>query len=437
MIVEKPLNIKTLEKEFDMIYEWNDPKFQVILCVNNETEQYREFVLCNEKRNVIVDYSVSCVFKNNIINFKIEINFLKNEKKIMLLLSPRFKIISKNPNSISIRRNGSFVYVESNDNFDNIEINYILDKNISTDEILHPGTLWLLKPVDAWEIIKFNLKFIDSSILLSTPVFLNDEIDLSRICLIVNYSCGLIFEYKNKDIVLETSLYDRKIIPKYYFNEIIRYADFYYKIMDKVLEVRFISANLNIHSCFSVPGLIIYDRMLMQNPKLLLFTYLFHEINHQMIGNELLFHGKGSIWIKESLTEYIQLIYLRKRFGDSFYKKMVLKYTSIYFKYKKDEIPLNNIKEEISYDTYMCTVASKGVLLFLYAFTHVDNKVNTIRDLICSLKSIKKRISLNDFLKIFMPKLPYETQENILFYIQTIGIPDLESIIDDEGDYNG
>lgn len=65
----------------------------------------------------------------------------------------------------------------------------------------------------------------------------------------------------------------------------------------------------------SLPGAIVVDPKLLQTPATMLFRYLPHELAHQWFGNRVRFEGPGSLWLQESLAEYLQLLYAAHRLG--------------------------------------------------------------------------------------------------------------------------
>jgi len=71
----------------------------------------------------------------------------------------------------------------------------------------------------------------------------------------------------------------------------------------------------------SFPRLVAFDRELLSAPATLLFRFLPHEIAHQWMGLRVRFAGEGRLWLQESLAEYLQLLYLRRRLGERIFER--------------------------------------------------------------------------------------------------------------------
>lgn len=100
--------------------------------------------------------------------------------------------------------------------------------------------------------------------------------------------------------------------------ELSQFLDFYYSLFGRPLECRIVDIeNLQVNA-ISCKNLILVDGCMCAKPLVFLYKYLFHEIIHQELGLTTVFVGRGRHWLLESLTEYLQLCYLKTRFGEAF-----------------------------------------------------------------------------------------------------------------------
>ena len=144
--------------------------------------------------------------------------------------------------------------------------------------------------------------------------------------------------------------------------------NFYNQIFGRKLSVEIINCNEIGSMCYSYQGLILFRSELINNTYSFLFQFMFHEIIHQIIGNYLMFSGPGSLWLKESLTEYIQLLYIYFRFGKKVYIKQYKFYADKYKKYQEYDVPILDIFDGVDKNHFMATIGSKGIILFDYIF---------------------------------------------------------------------
>ena len=425
MIIKNPDEMLRLKKIFVEHQELNDTDFHILLCQNTGLNNFREFVYC-KKRHIINRYSLSCSVKRKCIDFEVEIDLEQKEQYFILLLNKLFVLNTVYPANIIHTTIGNIIILENIAGFKQVKISYTFYSE--EVEIYYPNSLWLIKPIDYWKILEFDIKKIDYPVLVSNAIKRNGEFNLAEICLLIDRIKGPIFYCNRQDRVAKITDKDA-IIPDYFFVELKRYTNFYCHVMgeDKI-NIRFVGTKLPNNGCVSMPGLIVFNQSLLQNPHILLYTYFPHEINHQVIGNKLLFHGDGSLWIKESLTEYIQSLYWKERFKTSLYRNMIKKYADIYFKYNEFEIPISMINESVSNECYLCTIAGKGVLLFMYAFLETENPILLLQSLILELNNIGRKITLELFLSILAPKLSSKTFRNLIHYVYNLGVPCLEVI---------
>ena len=73
----------------------------------------------------------------------------------------------------------------------------------------------------------------------------------------------------------------------------------------------------------SYPRLVTVAPTLLSAPATMLLRFLPHEIAHQWFGLTVKFGGAGSLWLQESLPEYLQLLFNRHRFGQRMFSRQL------------------------------------------------------------------------------------------------------------------
>lgn len=103
--------------------------------------------------------------------------------------------------------------------------------------------------------------------------------------------------------------------------ELERLARFFHERLPPLGTVCIASTQLSAAAALSYPGTILVDDSLLDRPATLLYRFLPHEFAHQWFGHLVTFHGEHVIWLNEGLPEYLQLLFLRSRFGERMLKK--------------------------------------------------------------------------------------------------------------------
>jgi len=155
--------------------------------------------------------------------------------------------------------------------------------------------------------------------------------------------------------------------------KLINFLQFYNYFSDSQLNVRVYEANVEYALGLSYPGLILLNTKIFKNQLFMLYKYLIHELVHQYIGLKLKFSNE---LLCESITEFMQLLYIRECFDDNVYKA-----------YKKSYVRA----VELCNDEHLF---NKGVLVWEYIFDfHMQNKMN-LRNLFIYLYGLKKEITM-------------------------------------------
>lgn len=289
-------------------------------------------------------------------------------------------------------------------------------KKIDQHVFFLQGSGWLLMPTVNYKIVDFC---VDSncSILLGNANKLYGFYDLNRISLFFPDDNSWLIHKEINKILINT-----KLLGNEYLSEVTRFVEYYRNLMKEEPYFEVAVCDEIPARCISMRGLILCKKKMLNKGRVFLFQYLFHEIIHQVIGNELVFEGKGRLWLKESLTEYLQTLYLSVRFGEELYFKRISAYLDDYNKNKQYEIPMMQIGEECSEKLFHATFASKGILLFhklLYG-----RGIAGLSDIISELKTLGRRIMVEDFLECVDDNL-YPNKLQIIYYLNYIGLPNI------------
>ena len=148
----------------------------------------------------------------------------------------------------------------------------------------------------------------------------------------------------------------------------------------------------------SFEGVIALNNKLYEKPYTFIYKYLPHEMIHQCNGCKIKYIGHAKEWLRESLTEYVQLVMLKKILGNKFYNDQIKEYVKMdtisgdntkvnlyQFDSEKDRVFLNSL------------VYGRGVLLFRKI---INDDINLLTQLFYRLKKLKSNVSLIDFMNI-------------------------------------
>lgn len=105
---------------------------------------------------------------------------------------------------------------------------------------------------------------------------------------------------------------------------------FFSRLVGTVKFLRVVSARATGPMALSIPNMVVLQPDLLQDPLVLLFLFLPHEIGHYWLGQQVRFVGHLSI-LMESLVEFLQLFFLRYRLGIVGYEYIK---THIYSRYQ-------------------------------------------------------------------------------------------------------
>ncbi|WP_214484549.1 hypothetical protein [Bacillus sp. SM2101] len=345
------------------------------------------------------------------MDIQTEIVFKHPTKEMIFFLDESYKIIEINSdqslNPIQYQK-GQFVKISDNTKFTKLFIKYgstIKLSNINiTPGIYHFPYFSLCSNLN-------NIKIhINSQCLFTTNAVKTKDgkyqiFDLRDLVIVSNDNninctnfCILI---QNRKVIVSPST--KKVFSHLNICEEIRkFLNFYYSIFEKPLNIRIMDSHcLNVNA-ISYKGLILFNPKLLSKPSVLLYKYLFHEIIHQEIGLNTIFYNKGRFLLLESLTEFIQLLYLKERFGETIYSKQI-KYSYQLYKnnieYTKN-IPISdyyNINDNFGFLGLIC---GKGILFFDFLFRKAVIDKDVLKKIITAFKFHKNYISIGIFKNI-------------------------------------
>lgn len=197
----------------------------------------------------------------------------------------------------------------------------------------------------------------------------------------------------NKINIVNDVFKNNRISTKYYLESI---KNFYQYLTG-------VNLTVSIYLCDNIPALsiseskkIIFQTALISLKDVAMYLYFPHEVFHQIIGNEVKFIGAGKIWMLESLTEYLQLLYI-KHINKSLYLKQLLYYLERYKKTAAHDIPILSIDNNSTELNIKATIESRGVLIFLIYFNKIEEQ--KIRQFLKRMISIKN-FTLSIFLEL-------------------------------------
>ena len=166
--------------------------------------------------------------------------------------------------------------------------------------------------------------------------------------------------------------------------------DFYCYLTGLALNVSFYICDLIPALCISGKGRIIFKSSLIAYRDAAMFLYFPHEIFHQLIGNRIKIVGRGNLWIKESLTEYLQLLYIKNK-SRRLFQKQVKFYLERYHEYMDFDISIFSINQNTEDECIKATIESKGVLIFLIYFSNIEE---------CNIRQLLQIMSCHKYIDV-------------------------------------
>lgn len=351
--------------------------------MNNDILEYNVDIEINEKE----EYTISIGFVNDIV----EVVFVLNVDYEVTYIS----------DGVGFQRQNEIIKLTNSDGFSSLTIKYEkkLD-NACSKEILKFGRdHWLLIPYTDCKIFDCKIDIKNRVFYVGNNIKRNDSYNLIGIALVVKNEFGdelMKINSSKISVNKEVKLPEPLDIER----EITEFIRFYGSIFKSELNVDVVLMDNSPSICISFKNLIIVSKELLRMKSSVLFQYLIHEFIHQVVGNEILFINEGSLWIKESLTEFLQLLYLKERFGNNFYSKRVQFYFRRMLSFSDYYIPIIDVDELVVEEVFMSTVASKGILLFDTLIMNEKNPKDLVKNIIEDMRLKNKVVSLDDFFEI-------------------------------------
>lgn len=205
--------------------------------------------------------------------------------------------------------------------------------------------------------------------------------------------------------------------------EIRRFLSFYYTLFDRSIELTIVSLDHLPARALSYKSIALIDTKLCMRPSLLVYQYLFHEIIHQEIGVHTTFTGQGRLWLLESFTEFLQLLYLQERFGSPFIQAQLEYYYRLY-RENQGSAPAPPISDFDHSDAeniqaFLSVICGKGTLVFYALYQEFIRDKSLLRKIIREFAGYGHCISLSDFKMILKRNLPGEIDRFFSVYIES------------------
>lgn len=205
--------------------------------------------------------------------------------------------------------------------------------------------------------------------------------------------------------------------------EIRRFLSFYYTLFDRSLELTIVSLDQLPARALSYKSIALIDTGLCKRPSLLLYQYLFHEVIHQEIGVHTTITGLGKLWLLESFTEFLQLLYLQERFGSTFIQAQLEYYYRLY-RENQGSAPAPSISDFDDSDAeniqaFLSVICGKGTLVFYALYQKFIRDKSLLRKMIKEFAGYGHCISLSDFKMILTQNLPGEIDKFFSEYIES------------------
>ncbi|MEK3682759.1 hypothetical protein [Paenibacillus sp. FSL R10-2736] len=183
--------------------------------------------------------------------------------------------------------------------------------------------------------------------------------------------------------------------------ELSLFLDFYYSLFKRRLECRIVDiVDLQVNA-ISCKNLILVDGCMAAKPLVFLYKYLFHEIIHQELGLTTVFVGRGRHWLLESFTEYLQLCYLKNRFGEAFFDRQLQYYKHLFeANIAGTDTTIAEFEPHMDEQTFLALICGKGVLAFNELFQSKNMDMTILKQLIELFDNCGRVVSLDLFIEL-------------------------------------
>ncbi|AJE51452.1 hypothetical protein [Paenibacillus polymyxa] len=357
----------------------------------------------------ISDYFVELNYYSGILKIIVDIQLSQSLSILKFNLDDSYKLLNMSTygdSNIEYFRNDEIISVSSKNKFSKIKIQYCKkDKewlNI-TPVIYHfPefNDFLIIKPFRI--SIKSEYSFITNERIVGSEILASD---LKKVVILWEREEDkkIYIEIKNRGIFIKEKTY--QLFGSVDISlELGKFLDFYYSIFNCPLDLKIIEySHLDVEAR-AYKNLIVINAKLYTSPMVLLYKYLFHEIIHQEIGIKNRFYGKGSYWLLESLTEFLQLLYLKERFNDAFFRKQLKFYENLYknnIEYTK-KIPISLFSDTSDQYAFLAIICGKGVLAFFFLYEEFIHDKQNLKKIFSVFNKYNNYLNLNDFQNILV-----------------------------------
>lgn len=357
----------------------------------------------------ISDYFVELNYYSGILKIIVDIQLSQSLNILKFNLNNNYKLLKVWINSDSkfdyFRNNGIISLISENE-FSKIKIYYYKkeEKWLNITPIIYHfpefNDLSINKPFRI--SIKSEYSFITNERTVGSEIL---AFDLKRIVILweKEEKKNIYIEIKNRDFFIKDKTYE--LFGNIDLSqELNKFLDFYYSIFNCPLDLKIIEySHLDVEAR-AYKNLIVINAKLYTSPMVLLYKYLFHEIIHQEIGIKNRFYGKGSYWLLESLTEFLQLLYLKERFNDVFFQKQLKFYKNLYennIEFTK-KIPISLFEDTLDQYAFLAIICGKGVLAFFFLYQEFIHDKQTLKKIFAVFNKYNNYLDLNDFKNILV-----------------------------------
>ena len=200
----------------------------------------------------------------------------------------------------------------------------------------------------------------------------------------------------DKNICLDTKKI-KQIFGEKNFNNFMKIVQYYNELFNDVLTCK-IAVTAMPFEAISFRGTIVLHSNFIKRPYTYLYKYIPHEIIHQYNGCMIKYVGPAKEWMQESLTEYIQLIIVRKILGEHFYRSQCNEYKKLdTISGKMNQVSIYDFTEDLSEKFYKPLIYGRGVLLFQKI---INSNFSILIKLFAKLKKVETEIDILKFMEI-------------------------------------
>lgn len=370
-------------------------------------------------------------FSDIIINCEYTMTSNYNIKKVVALLNPAYNISFCSHN---YQRQGYFIIINTESPINNLSIVYKIEVSNLTENYFSLNSGWL-----------FNIiyPYLDTMISLSVDNSFEDYISVyggiqKKNCpLNFNNQADVCLISKKNNDYLMACIQNGKLVEDKNFLSLFIKSDiniereldsfnlFFKDLFDCLYSVTIVES-VSINSlAISNERLILFYPIIKKRPKYFLNKILYHEIIHQIVGIRVKFCGYGGEWLKESLTEYIQFLYLTQNYSQNKKQEYLQYYQKLYIKNKtRSELPISECFSGISESIYRSVICGKGfyvIRTLLYLIS--DDHIKILKEIFKKLLNINKRIDICLFKQVIEEL--YNIDLNCFFdeWVQRKGAP--------------